>query len=333
MIDAAGVPEVTLVIPARDASRTMAACLDAALAIRGRPGSRLARIVLVDDGSRDDTGGIARSRGIEVIDGNGSGPAAARNIGWRAARTPLVWFVDSDCVAQPDALERLLPHLGDPRVAGVGGTYGIAPGATLLERLIHEEIMVRHARMPDDVDFLATFDVVYRRAVLESLGGFDERYLKAQDAEFAFRVIEAGHRLRFDRGSVVMHHHADRLGRYLRVQRAQGRWRVALHLERRGRAHRNSYSSALDHLQPLLPLAAVPACAVPLLGMPWWVAALPWVLLVILQCPMAAAMVARSGPAMSAFVPLGVVRAVARCLGLCEGVLDRLRSRAPGGKR
>jgi glycosyltransferase involved in cell wall biosynthesis len=332
MIDAAGAPDVTLVIPARDASRTMAACLDAAIAIRERAGSRLARIVLVDDGSRDDTGGIARSRGIEVIDGTGRGPAAARNIGWRAARTPLVWFVDADCVAQPDALERLLPHLGDPRVAGVGGTYGIAPGATLLERLIHEEIMVRHARMPDDVDFLATFDVVYRRGVLESLGGFDERYVKAQDAEFAFRVIEAGHRLRFDRASVVLHHHADRLGRYLRVQRAQGRWRVALHLERRGRAHRNSYSSALDHLQPVLPLAAVPACAAAVLGMPWWVAALPWVLLVILQCPMAAAMVARSGPAMGAFVPLGVVRSVARCLGLCEGVLDRLRSRAPGGK-
>lgn len=89
--------------------------------------------------------------------------------------------------------------------------------------------------MPENVDFLATFDVLYQRAVLASLHGFDERYLKGQDAEFVFRVIEAGHALHFDQRSIVQHHHADRLSRYLAVQRQQGYWRVALHLEHRGR--------------------------------------------------------------------------------------------------
>lgn len=335
--------DVTLVIPARNAARTIGPCLDAAIAVRDREGSRLARILLVDDGSTDGTLDEARTRGVETLASGGRGAGAARNVGWRHAATPLVWFVDSDCVAEPDALERLLPHLADPEVAGVSGTYSIDPKASLLERLIHEEIMVRHARMPEETDFLATYDVLYRREVLEALDGFDERYLRGQDAEFAFRVLEAGHRLRFERGSRVRHFHADRLSRYLKVQRQQGYWRVALHLEHPGRAS-NRYSGALDHLQPFVAAALVPAVLAAVLAMIWleggvWsesprstpVAPLAaWLLpaalatlLLLMQLPMALAMTRRAGWAMLWFVPLGAIRACWRALGLVQGVIDR----------
>lgn len=314
----------TLVIPARDAAGTLAECLDSVVAIRDAPGSVLERIILVDDGSTDGSAEIATTRGVEVIRGEGRGAGAARNLGIFAARTPLVWFVDADCVAAPDALDRLRPHLRDPEVAGVGGTYDIAPDATLLERLIHEEIKVRHDAMPPDVDFLATFDVLYRRAALAAIEGFDERYLKGQDAELAFRLVEAGHRLRFERESVVRHHHADRLSRYLRVQRRQGYWRVALHLEHRGRGG-NSYSGFLDHVQPFV--AAGLVATSPLVA--WW----PWggllpgmlaVLLALLQVPMAVRMIRRAGPAMISFVGLGWIRAIWRAVGLAHGVVHRL---------
>jgi glycosyltransferase involved in cell wall biosynthesis len=323
------VRDVTLVVPARDAQRTIGACLDAAIAVRDRTESRLARIIVVDDGSRDGTRAEAVARGIEVLRTDGRGAGAARNAGIDAAETSLVWFVDADCVASPDALELLLPHLADRSVAGVGGTYGIAPGATLLERLIHEEIMVRHARMGAEVDFLATFNVVYRREALRALRGFDERYLKGQDAELAFRVLEAGHRLRFERESVVRHFHADRLSRYLRVQRQQGYWRVALHLEHRGHSRGDSYSSLFDHAQPFLAAALPVSCALlPLAG--GWMAPVGLVLLlVILQCPMALAMARRAGPQMLAFVALGAVRACWRAAGLATGTVDRIAGRGP----
>jgi cellulose synthase/poly-beta-1,6-N-acetylglucosamine synthase-like glycosyltransferase len=335
--------EVTLVIPARDAARTIEPCLDAALAVAARPGSRLARIVLVDDGSRDATREAAVARGIEILESGGRGAGAARNVGWRAATTELVWFVDSDCVAAPDALEILLPHLADPAVGGVGGSYAIAPDATLLERLIHEEIVTRHARMEGDVDFLATFNVLYRRDALAALEGFDERYLKGQDAEFAFRVLESGRRLRFDRGSLVRHFHADRLSKYLRVQRQQGYWRVALHLEHRGHGAGDSYSGLLDHLQPFAAAALAPAVlaavAAPLAGvrgaalaaalapLAFLIAFLLIAFLLAAQLPMARAMARREGAAMLWFVPLGAVRAVWRAAGLVHGVVDRTLGR------
>ena len=339
--------DVTLVIPARNAAKTIAHCLDAAIAVRDRPGSRLARILLVDDGSTDGTQETARARGVEILESGGRGAGAARNAGWRQATTPLVWFVDSDCVCEPESLERLLPHLDDPQVAGVSGTYSIANDASLLERLIHEEIMVRHARMPEETDFLATYDVVYRREVLAALQGFDERYLKGQDAEFAFRVLEAGHRLRFERGSRVMHFHADRLSRYLRVQRQQGYWRVALHLEHPGRGN-NRYSSTLDHLQPFVAAALVPAVLAAIAAMIWldgsaWIesrhSSIEWplagwllvaalaVVLLLMQLPMAMAMMRREGVAMAWFVPLGAIRACWRAMGLMQGVVDRVLGR------
>jgi GT2 family glycosyltransferase len=334
--------DVTLVIPARNAARTIGRCLDAAIEVRDRSGSRLARILLVDDGSTDGTLEAAQSRSIEALASGGRGAGAARNVGWRHAATPLVWFVDSDCVAEPEALERLLPHLDDPQVAGVSGTYSIDPRASLLERLIHEEIMVRHAGMPEETDFLATYDVVYRREVLEALDGFDERYLKGQDAEFAFRVLEAGHRLRFERASRVMHFHADRLSRYLSVQRAQGYWRVALHLEHPGRGN-NRYSSTLDHLQPFVAAALVPSVLAASVATLWRgggegtiVPTAAWLLagalaalLLMMQLPMTMAMMRREGPAMAWFVPLGAIRAVWRAIGLVQGVVDRSIGRGP----
>ena len=55
----------------------------------------------------------------------GKGPAVARHIGWRAASSPLIWFIDADCVAERDALARLLPNMDHPHVAGVGAATGI----------------------------------------------------------------------------------------------------------------------------------------------------------------------------------------------------------------
>lgn len=315
--------DVTAVVPARDAARTIDECLDSLVAIRDRPDSSLVRILLVDDGSLDDTATRAADRGIEVLNSGGRGAGAARNVGIGASVTPLIWFVDVDCVARPDALDRLLPHLERPEVAGVGGTYGIADDASLLERLIHEEIKVRHDRMPEDVDFLATFDVLYRRSVLEDLGGFDVRYLKGQDADLAFRVLEAGHELRFERHSEVRHHHADRLARYLRVQRQQGYWRVALHLEHPGRGG-NSYSGPFDHLQPFVAAGLLGSLPLTI----WW----PWgaavpilaaILLLGMQLPMTVSMVRRSGPGMWWFLGLGWIRSIWRAIGLAQGVIDR----------
>jgi len=102
------------------------------------------------------------------------------------------------------------------------------------------------------------------------IGGFDVRFLKGQDAELSFRVMDAGYELRFNHASRVGHYHETNLRKYLKVQRQQGYWRVRLHLTHKGHAVGDSYSSWVDHVQP--PLAMLTLATAPLSfvrGMAW----------------------------------------------------------------
>jgi glycosyltransferase involved in cell wall biosynthesis len=293
--------------------------------------SPLTEIIFVDDGSTDKTAGIVSEFPVRCLPGNGRGPGAARNIGWRVAKGTLVWFVDADCVAEPDALPRLLPHLRDPSVGGVGGSYGTMTADNLLSCLIHEEIVERHRVMGSRVNFLATFNVIYRRNVLDQIGGFDERFLKAQDAELAFRAMDAGYELRFEFESRVRHFHPTRWTSYLRTQRQQGYWRVWLHLSHHGHATGDSYSSLGDHLQPplaMLTLFAVVAAGVGhAIGRPeaWWPALGLAAILAALQWPMTLRLLLRTRRGRYlCYAVMGFFRAMWRGMGMTQGLVGYL---------
>ncbi len=328
---------VTLVIPCRDGEETIGPCLDALLEPRS---PALERIIVVDDGSRDGTAAVAAARaGVEVVRGKGQGAGSARNIGWRMADTEFVWFVDADCVAEPGALDRLLEHLAAMgpaamgpdtfRVAAVGGTYGNMRPNALLSRLIHEEIVARHARMNEEVEFLATFNVLYRREALAAVGGFDERFKKGQDAELAYRVRRSGWRLRFERSSIVRHYHLDRLATYLRVQRQQGYWRVWLAATHPQRAGGDGYAGILDFAQPVLATAML--ALLPFAGTTPGLAAELILAVALLSCqaPMTLELVRRTGdPTMLAYAPMASIRAFARGVGLAHGTVTLALDRA-----
>ncbi len=325
-------PTVSLVIPGRNCARTLGRCLEAVAPFLDDASSPLAEILFVDDGSTDETADIAGGFPITCLPGLGAGPGSARNIGWRAAKSPFVWFIDADCVAEPDALSLLLPHMDDPVVGGVSGSYGTMTADSLLSCLIHEEIIERHRSMATRVNFLATFNVLYRRDILEAVDGFDERFLKGQDAELSFRVMDAGHLLHFELNSRVRHYHPTRWSSYLRTQRQQGYWRAWLHATHSGHATGDSYSSLVDHAQP--PLALLSLAALPLAAWPLW-RWTPLVLAALLagaQLPMTVRLVKRLGQARYAWYALmGFVRAYWRGIGLALGTLGYLAARLARG--
>lgn len=312
---------VSLVVPARNEVRHLAHCLASAVDSLAR--GEIEEIIVVDDGSTDGTRELAERYPVRVLAGTGEGPGAARNLGWRAARTPYIWFVDADCALREDSLAALLAHFEDPEVAAVGGSYGAPLEDSWLARVIQEEIAERHARMPAEVDFLATFNVVYRREVLAHLGGFDETLKKAQDAELAYRAKAAGYRLRFERRSRVDHFHESKLAAYLRVQRAQGYYRVKMYVKHPSKVGGDAYSGPADYAQP--PLAMISLALAPtLVAGPW--ALLEWATLaalLALPAPMGRRLQVRaSDPRMLCYVPLAVLRAYARGLGMTSGVLN-----------
>src|SRR5687767_12271135 len=128
-----------------------------------------------------------------VLRGRAAGPASARNVGWRAARAAFVAFVDDDVVPDGDWLARLAEDIAamPPDVAGSQARLRVPLPSdrrpTDWERNVAGLATARWA----------TADMVYRRAVLEAVGGFDERFPRAyrEDADLALRVRAAGWRL------------------------------------------------------------------------------------------------------------------------------------------
>ena len=320
-----GQETVSMVIPGRNCERTIAPCLDAVVPLLDQ--ARLKEIIFVDDGSTDRTAEIVAGYPVIIISGNGRGPGAARNLGWRAAQHPLIWFVDADCVAQPGALDRLLPAMDDPQVGGVSGSYANMNKHSLLACLIHEEIIERHLTMPDCVDFLATFNVLYRKEALEKVAGFDERYQKAQDAELSFRVKDADYELRFVHDSRVIHDHETRWLNYLRTQRQQGYWRVWLHLSHKGHTLGDTYSRLTDHIQP--PLAMLMLLTLPLLffSFGYWVPVFLLALLLVAQIPLTYRLLTRLRQSRYlCFAGMSFIRAWWRGVGMIQGLIGYLFS-------
>jgi len=316
--------KVSLVIPGRNCARTLRPCLTAVAPMMER--GVLAEVIFVDDASTDESATLAAECGARVLVAGSqrlaSGPGAARNVGWRAAAHSLVWFMDADCVAEPESLTLLVAHLADSRVGGVGGSYGNMETQSLLACLIHEEIVERHLRMPARVTFLGSFNVLYRREVLEQVGGFDERFLKAQDAELSWRILDADYELAFEPRSRVKHFHPVRWLTYLDTQRAQGYWRVLLYRRHRKRAGGDSYSGLIDHVQP--PLAVMILASSPLFFLAPW-RAVPLVLIValfLLQWPMTLRIMKRTRRVSQvAYVPMGAIRALWRGIGMVQGMV------------
>jgi histidinol-phosphate phosphatase family protein len=135
---------------------------------------------------------------VTVLHGTGRGPAAARNVGWKASRADWIAFLDDDVEPGPDWLEQLAADLAVPaQVAGVQGRLQVPVSArpTDWERNVQG---LERARW-------ATADMAYRRRTLEALGGFDERFPRAyrEDADLALRVLAAGKELRVGRRASV----------------------------------------------------------------------------------------------------------------------------------
>jgi len=200
-------------------------------------------LIVVDDGSDDDTGLVAARWADRVIrlPGPPRGPGHARNAGARAARAPWVVFVDADVRAHPDMLRRIAAAIArDPAIVAVFGSYDDQPQArgllTEYRNLLHRYVHCREAG--DAQTFWAGCGAV-RRDAFEAVGGFDVvRFSRPQieDIELGYRLRDRGGRIVLDPSVQGTHLKRWRFATMVRTDvRDRGIPWMRLLLERRGR--------------------------------------------------------------------------------------------------
>ncbi|MBI3257098.1 MAG: mycofactocin biosynthesis glycosyltransferase MftF [Actinobacteria bacterium] len=221
--------DVAVVVPVRDRVEE----LPRLLAHVGPVGE----VVVVDDGSIDDSRSVAEQAGARVVRrARSGGPAAARNTGLSAVQAPFVAFLDSDCEPAPGWLDRLLVHFEDPAVVAVAPRIVEPLGA-------HDAILARYeaVRSPLDlgaregpvfprsrVSYVPAAALVVRREAALAIGGFDEALTTGEDVDFVWRLAKGGVTVRYEPGSRVAHHHRTRLMAMLARRAAYGRSAAAL---------------------------------------------------------------------------------------------------------
>ncbi len=218
-------PDISVVICVYDGADTLAATLHA-LAAQSLARERY-EVIVVDDGSADDSARIASRFAVRLLQQRHRGLAAAKNAGWQAARGEWVAFTDDDCAPTRHWLRWLDTAVGQGEDAlGAAGRIVGYPSSAAAARYVeltggfNTDRHLQHPRFP----YAPSGNVMYRRAALAAVGGADERYAFYESCDLHTRLRRShGGAFYYEPRAVVLHRHYTDWHRFFRQQRGYGR--------------------------------------------------------------------------------------------------------------
>jgi glycosyltransferase involved in cell wall biosynthesis len=197
-------PGVSVIVPVRDGSAFLAQQL---AALAGQQYSGWWEVLVADNGSADDSAGIARSFAtriptLRVVDASArSGAGAARNIAAESARGEILAFCDADDVVAPGWLR------AHAEAASPGGLVTGPIDLTTFDSVIDPAWVswMLHAPMRplDWLPIALGANLAVRREAFEAVSGFDEGYLASQDVDLSWRLQLHGQPFRWAPGALV----------------------------------------------------------------------------------------------------------------------------------
>lgn len=214
-------PAVSVIMPVYNGAAFIPLSLPPLIAMMQR--GEILEVIVIDDGSSDDSKQIAQQMGARVLSSGGRiGPGGARNQAAEIALGDILWFVDADVVVHGDAALNLHKGFDDLQIVAVFGSYDTNPPArnffSQYKNLVHHYY---HQRASNEArTFWSGCGAVVRAAFLD-VGGFDvERYQypSIEDIELGQRLIARGGRVRLHRDVQCTHLKVWRLGNLLHTE-------------------------------------------------------------------------------------------------------------------
>ena len=226
-------PRVSVIVCSYNGGKTLKECLESAERLNYPD----FEIVLVDDGSKDNTREIVqafekaraerggRQPGFQNIVQKNMGLSYARNVGAHAATGEIFAYTDSDCMPDPDWLYYLVGTLLSGDYAGVGGPNISPPAVNWIQAAVAAAPGgPSHVLLTDVVaEHIPGCNMAFHRWAFELVGGFDHEYRKAgDDVDFCWRLQTGGGVIAFSPAAIVWHYRRFTLDAFRKQQEGYG---------------------------------------------------------------------------------------------------------------
>jgi len=215
-------PTVSVVVCTHNGARTLAECCEG-LARLEYPDFE---VIVVDDGSSDQSASIARGYGFQVISAPHGGLSNARNLGWKAATGEIVAYIDDDAYPDPHWLHYMAESFLRTSHAGIGGP-NLTPSndGPIANCVANAPGNPTHVLLTDELaEHIPGCNMAFRRSLLEAVGGFDSQFwIAGDDVDICWKLRQQGHTLGFSPAAFVWHHRRNSVRAYWRQQVNYGR--------------------------------------------------------------------------------------------------------------
>jgi O-antigen biosynthesis protein len=215
-------PKISVVVCTYNGSRTIRECFDG---LR-RLDYPCFEVIVVNDGSKDQTGAIIQEYGFKVITTENRGLSSARNTGLAAATGEIVAYIDDDAWPDPHWLTYLAETFMRTDFVGVGGPNVPPPGdGPIAECVANAPGGPVHVLISDrEAEHIPGCNMAFRREALQAIGGFDPQFRTAgDDVDVCWRLQARGWRIGFHPAALVWHHRRNSVRAYWRQQRGYGK--------------------------------------------------------------------------------------------------------------
>ena len=246
--------KVSIIVAAYNSQDTIDECLKSILSLNYPSG--FFEVIVMDGGSKDATVRIAEKYPIKVVSIRLNAPAAY-NYAMKIASHPILGFIDADARVEGEWLNKVVSRLADPKVAGVSGGIETWNSQNPWARSIGYELKSRYRRIGKFTGRIATMNLLLKKAVIEEVGGWDEKLPSQYDTDLGFRISAKGYKFAYEPSAICYHYNRPTLKAFYRQQKQYGKNTLKLYFKHGRLAKGDEITDVGMNIQPALLLADV----------------------------------------------------------------------------
>ena len=247
-------PKVSIIVAAYNSEQTIEECLKSILNLNYPEGS--IEVIVMDGGSKDATVKIAEKYPVKVVSIRLNAPAAYNYV-MKIANHSILGFIDADAKVEREWLNKLAPHLEDPKVAGASGSIETWNAENPWAKSIGYELKNRYGRIGKYTGRIATMNLLLKKGVIEEAGGWDEKLPSQYDTDLGFRISAKGYKIAYEPSAVCYHFNRPTLHAYYRQQVQYGKNTLKLYFKHGRLARGDEITDFGMNIQPPLLLAVI----------------------------------------------------------------------------